>query len=233
MNIAIIPARGKSERIRNKNIINFFGKPIIYWPIQNAKKTNLFKKIIVSTDNKKIAKISKLYGAEVPFVRPSNISNNKTGILKVIKHCIRFLEKKKIKFKYVCCIFSTAPLLNKKILQSAYKKLLKGKYDFVFGAIKIQNHLLRSFYLNNKKIEMINSKFYSVNSQDLPNAFVDSGQFYWGTKKAWKSKNKIFGNNSSFLELNEKKFTDINEIKDLRKLKRIAKNYIKRGFRKP
>ena len=57
MNIAIIPARGKSERIRNKNIINFFGKPIIYWPIQNAKKTNLFKKIIVSTDNKKIANI--------------------------------------------------------------------------------------------------------------------------------------------------------------------------------
>ena len=78
MNIAIIPARGNSERIKNKNIVNFFGKPIIYWPIKNAKKTNLFKKIIVTTDNRKIA--------EVPFVRPKSISDRKTGILKVVKH---------------------------------------------------------------------------------------------------------------------------------------------------
>ncbi len=95
MNIAIIPARGKSSRIKNKNIINFYGKPMIYWPIQNAKKSNLFKKIIVSTDNKKISKISKKYGVEVPFLRPKSISDSKTGILKVMKHSIKFLEKKK------------------------------------------------------------------------------------------------------------------------------------------
>ncbi len=228
MNIAIIPARGNSERIKNKNIINFFGKPIIYWPIRNAKKTNLFKKIIVSTDNKKIARISKYYGAEVPFIRPKKISDNKTGILKVIKHSIKILEKKKIKFKYICCIFATAPLLDKKILYSAYRKLLKGKYDFVFGAIKMKNSALRSFYLKNKKIKMINSNFYFMNSQDLPDVFVDSGQFYWGTKKAWKNQNKIFSSNSSFFEIKDKNFIDVNEINDLKKLKKLTKKFFKK-----
>ena len=228
MNIAIIPARGNSERIKNKNIVNFFGKPIIYWPIKNAKKTNLFKKIIVTTDNRKIAKISKSFGAEVPFVRPKSISDRKTGILKVVKHSIKLLEKKKVKFNYVCCIFATAPLLNKKIIMAAYKKLLNGKYDFVFGAIKAKSSLIRAFYVKNKKLKMINSNFYSTNSQDLPDIFIDSGQFYWGTKKAWKKNKKIFCNNSSFLELKESNFRDINKKKDLNYLKKISRKLFKK-----
>ena len=62
MNIAIIPARSGSKRIKNKNLINFFGKPLIYYSINLAKKSGLFDKIIVSTDSKEIKKISKLWG---------------------------------------------------------------------------------------------------------------------------------------------------------------------------
>ena len=91
MKIAIIPARANSKRIKNKNIINFFNKPIIYWPIQMAKKSKIFKRIFVSTDSKKISKISQKYGAEVPFLRPKKISNDKAGILEVVKHLIIFL----------------------------------------------------------------------------------------------------------------------------------------------
>ena len=118
-------------------------------------------------------------------------------------------------------------MLNKKILISAYRKLLRGKYEFVFGAFRTSNHLLRSFYLKNNKVNMLNDNFYSVNSQDLPDAFVDSGQFYWGTKKAWKKQKKIFSNNSSFIQLNETKFRDLNTKKDLQKLKKIAKKQFK------
>ena len=67
--ICIIPARKGSKRIKNKNIINFFGKPLIYYSIKAALKSKIFSKIIVSTDCKKIANISKKYGAEVPFLR--------------------------------------------------------------------------------------------------------------------------------------------------------------------
>ena len=78
----------------------------------------------------------------------------------------------------MCCIFATAPLLNKKIIMAAYKKLLNGKYDFVFGAIKAKSSLIRAFYVKNKKLKMINSNFYSTNSQDLPDIFIDSGKIY-------------------------------------------------------
>ena len=75
--IAVIPARGGSKRIKNKNIKLFFGKPMIAWTIIAAKKAKVFKRILVSTDNIKIAKIAKKYGAEVPFLRPKKLAGDK------------------------------------------------------------------------------------------------------------------------------------------------------------
>ena len=76
MNIAIIPARSGSKRIKNKNIKKFHGKPIIAWSILEALKAKVFDKVIVSTDSEKIAKIARNYGAVTPFLRSKNISVN-------------------------------------------------------------------------------------------------------------------------------------------------------------
>lgn len=227
MNIAIIPARAKSKRIKNKNITNFFGKPIIYWPINMAIKSKLFKKVIVSTDSKKILKISKKFGAEAPFLRPKKISNDRAGILEVIKHSINFLEKKNIKFEYVCCIFATATFIDKKIIQKSFNLLKKGKFDFVFGAVKIDNKYLRSFYIRNKKLNMLSNKFYNSPLLSTTQAYIDSGQFYWGTKKAWKKNKMIFVKNSSYVPLDGKKFIDINTLKDLKLAKKFKKGLLK------
>lgn len=227
MNIAIIPARAKSKRIKNKNITNFFGKPIIYWPINMAIKSKLFKKVIVSTDSKKILKISKKFGAETPFLRPKKISNDRAGILEVIKHSINFLEKKNIKFEYVCCIFATATFIDKKIIQKSFNLLKKGKFDFVFGAVKIDNKYLRSFYIRNKKLNMLSNKFYNSPLLSTTQAYIDSGQFYWGTKKAWKKNKMIFVKNSSYVPLDGKKFIDINTLKDLKLAKKFKKGVLR------
>ena len=225
MQVAIIPAREKSQRIRNKNLVNFLGKPIISWPITMAKRSKIFDKVIVSTDSKKILRISKKFGAEVPFLRPKKISDNQTGIIEVVNHAIKFLEKKKIRFKYVCCIFATAPLLKKKTIQQALNLLRKGGYDFVFGANKIDSKYLRSFYIKNNKLYMLDKKFYFTPKKPYPSTYLDSGQFYWGTKNAWKKNKIIFTKNSNFIILNHKKFVDINTYKDLEKARQIAKKY--------
>ena len=86
MNIAIIPARRKSIRIKNKNIKVFMGKPIIYWSIKAAFQTKRFDKVIVSTEDKKISKIAKNCGAEIPFYRPRHLADGKTEIIDVVKH---------------------------------------------------------------------------------------------------------------------------------------------------
>ena len=111
MNIAIIPARANSKRIKNKNIIKFFGKELIFYSISTAIRARIFDEIIVTTDSTKIANISKKYGAKVYFKRPRHLSENKIGLVEVIKHTIKFLEKKNKKVDTVCCILPTAPLL--------------------------------------------------------------------------------------------------------------------------
>ena len=90
MNIAIIPARSGSKRITNKNIKKFKGLPIIGWPIKAAKKSKLFDKIIVSTDSKRISRISKKFKIEVPFLRPKNISGDYASTEVVIEHAIKW-----------------------------------------------------------------------------------------------------------------------------------------------
>ena len=97
MNLAIIPARSGSKRIINKNIKIFEGKPIIYYSILAAKLSGIFDKIVVSTDSKKIASISKKYGADVPFLRSKKLSKDKIGIIEVISQTLKKLEIKKIR----------------------------------------------------------------------------------------------------------------------------------------
>ena len=79
MNIAIIPARGGSKRIHRKNIKSFCGNPIITWSINAAKESGLFDRVIVSTDDAEIAKVAKNWGADVPFIRPQELSNDFAG----------------------------------------------------------------------------------------------------------------------------------------------------------
>ena len=127
MNLAIIPARANSKRIKNKNILKFLGKPMIQWSILAAKKTKIFDKIIVSTDCKKISTLANKLGAETPFLRPKNLSNDKAEIIQVVKHSIKWFEKNQIKFDNICCIFATAPLINYKKIIEGFKKLQKKK----------------------------------------------------------------------------------------------------------
>ena len=111
MNIAVIPARGGSKRIPRKNIKSFHGKPIIAHSIKKAKLSGIFDRIIVSTDDEEIAEIARKFGAEVPFVRPANISDDKATTIDVLLHAEKYFQGK-MSAKFFCCIYPTAPLLD-------------------------------------------------------------------------------------------------------------------------
>jgi|TARA_B100001964_G_C13819209_1_gene416549 N-acylneuraminate cytidylyltransferase len=125
MKIAIIPARSRSKRIKNKNIKNFHGKPIISYAIKCVKDSKLFDKILVSSDSKKIIKIAKKYGAEAPFVRPSYISRDSSLTIDVIKHAIKWLIKNGNKINFVCCVYPTSPLMVPQDLRNSFKIIKK------------------------------------------------------------------------------------------------------------
>ena len=104
MNIAIIPARGGSKRIPRKNIKDFLGKPVIAYSIEAARNCGLFNRILVSTDDGEIAAVARQWGAETPFIRPAELSDDHTGTIAVIKHALQWQRDSGAAAEIACCI---------------------------------------------------------------------------------------------------------------------------------
>ena len=215
MNIAIIPARENSKRIKNKNIKKFFGKPIIAYSIETIKKTGIFDKIIVSTDSKKISKISKNYGAEVPFLRPKFLSGDRVGSNDVISHVVKKYGFEKVDNCFVCCIYPTTPMLTPQIVVKGLKQLKKTKSDFCIAVTEFEAPVERRLYFGKHKKKnqiFLKEKVFDRRSQDMEKFYYDAGQFYWGKPSSFINFNDIFKSSVSAIKLNKLRFTDINTI---------------------
>ena len=223
MILAVIPARAGSKRLVNKNIKKFFGKSIIGYPIEQAIKSKIFDKIIVTTDSKKIANVSKRFGADIPFIRPKYLSSDKIMPIHVIEHSIKWCETNIAKVDFVCVIYPTTPMINYRDLQKSFKKIKKGIFDYVFSAKKFTYPVQRSFYNRNGSTKMLFKKNYNKRSQDLEKVYHDAGQFYWGKKKAWLAKKNIFGRKSSIHLINYLDSHDVDTNEDWSILKKLYK----------
>ena len=212
--IAIIPARGGSKRIPRKNIKDFFGKPLIAYSIKTALESNLFDKVIVTTDDEEIASIAKEYGAEIPFIRPSELSDDFTGTQGVIDHAINYLKECGEEFDYACTIYATAPLLQSKYLIEGFNKLKGSDAINAFSSTSMPFPIQRTFKLdNNGRCEMFTPEHYMTRSQDLEEAYQDAGQFYW-TKLDKSSKEIMFGKDSIPIILPRHLVQDIDTLED-------------------
>ncbi|MCK4791558.1 MAG: pseudaminic acid cytidylyltransferase [Desulfobacteraceae bacterium] len=180
MNVAIIPARGGSKRIPGKNIKNFAGKPIITYSIEAAKASGIFDRIIVSTDSEDITDVARSAGAEVPFARPSELSDDHTPTAPVLEHALSWLESEGCSVKYLCCIYPTAPFVRSEDLIKGYKLLVESNVSSVFSVTKFEFTIFRGLKINDEGfIEMFWPEHELTRSQDLPQAYHDAGQFYW------------------------------------------------------
>ena len=186
--IAIIPARGGSKRIPKKNIKLFHGKPLIAYSIETALQSELFDKVIVSTDDEEIAKIAKEYGAEVPFMRPKKLSDDYSSSGDAVEHAIEFLQTKGESFRYVCTIYATAPFLEKKYLQKGFEALKNSDAKMAFSVTSMPFPIQRTFKITqDERCQMFWPENFHKRSQDLEEAYQDAGQFYWeDTTKEWR-----------------------------------------------
>ncbi|KKI99123.1 pseudaminic acid cytidylyltransferase [Prochlorothrix hollandica] len=193
MKVAIIPARGGSKRIPRKNIKNFLGKPMIAWSIETAIASKLFDRIIVSTDDLEISKVAKKYEAEVPFLRPAELSNDYVGTTEVIAHATQWLIDQGLSITAVCCIYPTAPFLQVQDLSKGLQALESGNWSYAFSATDFTAPIFRAFTETDEGgIKMFFPEYFLTRSQDLPRALHDAGQFYWGQPSAWLEGKRIF-----------------------------------------
>jgi pseudaminic acid cytidylyltransferase len=215
MRIAVIPARGGSKRIPRKNIKTFCGKPMIAWSIEAALDSGCFDQVVVSTDDAEIADVARAWGAQVPFVRPAELSDDHTGTTAVIAHAIDWFSAQGSAPAQVCCIYATAPFVAADDLRRGLELLDGGACDYVFSATSYPFPIQRAIGISAAgRARMFNPELFSVRSQDLEEAFHDAGQFYWGQAPAWTANKVIFGPNSSIVRLPRYRVQDIDNEED-------------------
>lgn len=217
MRLAIIPARGGSKRIKRKNIKKFAGLPIIAWSIKTAIESKLFDRIIVSTDDAEIAQIALVSGAEVPFMRPAELSDDYTGTTPVIAHAIIWQNLNGQNVSQACCIYPTAPFMSVHSLELGQRAMSDPSVDYALAVTRFASPIQRAFFItSDSRIKMCQPEYYNRRSQDLPEAFHDAGQFYWGRAQSWLSGKSIFSKNSVPIILPNNLVYDINTNSDWR-----------------
>jgi pseudaminic acid cytidylyltransferase len=215
MKLAVIPARGGSKRIPRKNIKQFAGQPIIAWSISAAKKSGCFDRIIVSTDDEEIADVARACGAEVPFIRPSELSNDQATTIPVISHAINWQNSNGEKVSEACCIYATAPFVSSEDLKRGLDVLIDSSADYAFSVTSYAFPIQRAVRITpNQRVEMFNSEHYEARSQDLEEAWHDAGQFYWGKSAAWLNCLPLFGQHSTPVILPRYRVQDIDTLED-------------------
>ena len=214
--VAIIPARGGSKRIPRKNVKDFCGKPMIAWPILAALESKLFDEIVVSTDDDEIAQVAEDFGAAVPFRRPAELSGDHTPTLPVIAHAIRWWEENRTPIELACCIYATAPFLRASDLRRGFEMLRQDDdAEFAFSVTTYAFPIFRSLKLDKDgRVQMFWPENELVRSQDLPEAWHDAGQFYWGRSKVFQKELGVFGAKSIGVKIPRYITQDIDTLED-------------------
>jgi N-acylneuraminate cytidylyltransferase len=213
--VAVIPARGGSKRIPRKNIKTFCGRPMIAWSILAAQQSDLFDRIIVSTDDEEIAAVARAWGAETPFMRPPELSDDYAATTEVIAHATCWVESQGQSVDAVCCIYATAPLIRPEDLRRGLGVLQSGDWAYAFSVAEFSPSVYRSFQaLPGGGLAMLFPEHFSTRSQDLPETLFDAAQFYWGRPVAWKQGLRIFDHHSAPVAIPRWRVQDIDDMDD-------------------
>jgi pseudaminic acid cytidylyltransferase len=212
INIAIIPARIGSKRVKKKNIKLFDNIPIIKRTFKTIKKSKIFNEIVLSSDSDKILALGKKIGFTKLIKRPKKLSDDYTGTKEVITHAIKVL-KKKINISNVCCVYPCNPFLQTRDLKKAFNLIKNNKKTFFLSISNYSHPIERAFFFNkkNSRIKNINNKFINYRTQDMVPKYFDAGQFYLASKKIWLKKKII---NKIGIVIPNWRVVDIDTIED-------------------
>lgn len=215
MRLAVIPARGGSKRIPRKNIKPFCGKPMIAWSIEAALASGCFDAVIVSTDDAEIAEVAKTHGAQVPFMRPAELSDDHTGTIPVIRHAVQWFAESGQRPDEVCCIYATAPFVTADSIRKGLSVLQQTSADYAFTVTSYAFPIQRAVHLTESgRLEMFQPEQFNTRSQDLEEAYHDAGQFYWGVADAWLESRPLFGCGSVPVLMPRHRVQDIDTSED-------------------
>lgn len=196
--IALIPARGGSKRLPDKNIKVLNGKPLIAWTILAAKESSLFDEVIVSTDSENIASIAKKYGANVPFIRPQSLSDDTATTAEVVRHAVDFIQQAgKVSVDTVCLLQPTSPLRTATHIKEAFYLYEEKKAKSVISVCKVEHSIQLCNKLNDTlSMEGFIKQENNRRSQDHPVYYRLNGAIYIFDKMHFEDISRIYDKNS-------------------------------------
>ena len=225
--LCIICARSGSKGIKNKALVNFRGKPLIFYTIKQALNAKIFEEVIVSTDSLKIQKIARSYGAKSWFLRPKNISGENSSKLLAIRHAFKEAELYfKRKFKICFDLDLTSPLRNTDDIKKALKKFKKGNFNNLFSVTEAKKNPYFNMVEKNKNTYSLSkkSKKNIFSRQKTPKVFELNASLYIFSRKFLLKKDKLFNKYSSIFIMPRERSIDIDDYLDLKLAKYLFKN---------
>jgi CMP-N-acetylneuraminic acid synthetase len=214
--VGVIPARGGSKGIPHKNIRDLAGKPLIAYTVEAALKSNTLRRVIVSTDNVKIADVAKSYGAEVPFLRPAELAKDDTPGLLVVQHAVKFIEEDEgASLDVVVLLQPTSPLRGHSYIDIAVKKLLETGADSVITVCKVRHHPFSCFTCEGDRLFPFSRKGISVSRrQDLPEVYAENGAVYAVRRNVLLEQNSVYGKDTRAVVMPYEQSIDIDDYFD-------------------
>ncbi len=221
--LALIPARGGSKGIKNKNIIDLCGKPLISYTIEAALNSKYIDNVIVSTDSSDIANIAVQYGAEVPFLRPQALATDTSKTIDAVLHAITYLKNKNRDYDVLVLLQPTEPLRDCTDIDNALTIFFKNNYNSLVSVSPVTDSpiLIRTINNNNELKHLINCNS-TIRRQDMKSYYVINGCIYINYISSL-SPDTSFNDNSFGFVMDESHSIDIDEYKDLF----IAEYYLK------
>jgi D-3-phosphoglycerate dehydrogenase / 2-oxoglutarate reductase len=216
--LAVIPARGGSKGILDKNIYPVAGKPLISYTIECAKKSKLITRCIVSTDSNKIAEIAKQHLADVPFLRPEDLATDSALAIDVIKHSVLEIEKiDGIEYNYLVMLQPTTPLKIAEDIDGAIKKLLDTRCDTVVSMVDVgANHPARMYTIEDDQLSSIWDEGIAMRPrQDLNPVYIRNGAIYACKKDVLFQYNALIGRDLRPFIMPEERSVNIDSMSDL------------------
>jgi CMP-N-acetylneuraminic acid synthetase len=228
--LGVIPARGGSKGIPNKNIINLLGKPLINYSIEAALKSAFLTDCIVSTDDENIALIAETAGALVPFMRPKNLSTDTSLSLPVILHALEFMENEKnIQYDAVMMLQPTTPLRTCNDIDKSIQKLHSTGADSVISVVDVGAHhpLRMKKIVDDRLVNYIEQGYEDMRPrQNLPSVFIRNGAIYLANRSTLLQQKTFAGKDCRAYTMPAIRSINIDTYEDLI----LAKHYIDNGY---
>lgn len=229
-NLALIPARSGSKRIKDKNIKPFDGTPLLKSAIEKANKSNLFETVHVSTDSEIYAELAVQWGADASFIRSETNSDDFATTLDVIKEVHQTFKEAGSEFSHIFCLYCTSPFVEIQQISESYEVLKRG-FDTVFAVTEFDFPPQRAFYIDGGKIAFVDPALANARSQDLEPRLHDAGQFYWLKTEEIDKRNTLITQNTGYYHLDPIQCQDIDTPDDW-EIAEFKYEYLKRSKRK-